>query len=75
MIDRTTETLILLSKAALIINPTSPPHVATVWRWTGHGVSGITLESIKLGGSRYTSREAIERFIQRLNGSEKGQEE
>lgn len=40
----------------------------TAWRWALRGVGGIKLESIKIGGTRYTSREACQRFLERLNG-------
>ena len=67
MIDTTLEELIPLAKAGAIANPAHPPHVATIWRWALHGVSGVILESIKIGGVRQTSREAVARFIARLN--------
>lgn len=41
---------------------------ATAWRWALRGVGGVKLESIKIGGTRYTSREACRRFLERLNG-------
>ena len=33
------------------------PHVATVWRYVHHGVHGQRLETIKVGGKRFTSHE------------------
>lgn len=41
------------------------PHVSTIWRWMTRGVRGIRLESLVCAGRRYTSLEAIERFIAR----------
>ncbi|MEW4527905.1 DUF1580 domain-containing protein [Maioricimonas sp. JC845] len=38
------------------------PHRATLHRWRMHGVDGYKLETIKIGGRVFTSREAIERF-------------
>lgn len=67
MIDPSVETMMPLAKAARIVNPSNPPHVATIWRWASAGVSGVRLESVKLGGVRFTSREAVARFIRRLN--------
>ncbi|MEQ8763208.1 MAG: DUF1580 domain-containing protein [Planctomycetota bacterium] len=49
------------------------PHLATVYRWTTRGLQGIVLESVQIGGKRYTSLEAIQRFIERLSSSEKGE--
>lgn len=39
------------------------PHMATVYRWAGRRQE--PLETIKVGGRRYASIEAIERFIRR----------
>ena len=68
MIDPRAEKLVPLSKAARLINPSRPTHVATVWRWATGGVAGARLESIRIGGVRHTSEEAIARFIAALNG-------
>jgi hypothetical protein len=43
-----------------------PTHVSTVYRWIAGGVRGVRLESIRLGGTLYTSREAVQRFAERL---------
>ncbi|MDA1230307.1 MAG: DUF1580 domain-containing protein [Planctomycetota bacterium] len=37
--------------------------LATLHRWRMTGVRGVRLETILIGGLRYTSREAIGRFI------------
>ncbi|HUY35471.1 MAG TPA: DUF1580 domain-containing protein [Pirellulales bacterium] len=39
------------------------PHPATVWRWYRNGLRGQRLETIVVGGRRYTSREALARFV------------
>lgn len=68
MIDPATEQLFLLSEASAIVNPSHPPHIATIWRWATAGLQGgIRLESMKIGGQRFTSREAIRRFLVRIN--------
>ncbi|MBP7746959.1 MAG: DUF1580 domain-containing protein [Phycisphaerae bacterium] len=68
MIDPATEQLFLLTEAPAIINPSHPPHIATIWRWAIGGLKGgVRLESIKVGGQRFTSREAIRRFLVRIN--------
>lgn len=36
---------------------------ASTWRWVLKGLRGVKLESTKIAGTRYTSQEAIERFI------------
>jgi hypothetical protein len=46
-------------------------HVSAVYRWMSRGVRGVRLESIKIGGTTYTSTEAIQRFAERLSGQER----
>jgi len=56
------ENLITLAEAAKHLP--GRPHKATIWRWATGGVrGGILLESILSGGVRYTSTEALDRFI------------
>lgn len=43
-------------------------HIATVWRWIVSGCRGQKLETVLIGGIRFTSREAIERFHAAING-------
>lgn len=44
--------------------------LATLHRWRLNGVRGTRLETVLVGGMRYTSREAIARFIERQNADE-----
>ena len=39
------------------------PNAATVWRWHQKGRSGVRLETFVAGGRRYSTDEAILRFI------------
>ncbi len=64
MIDISSEDLLSLGEAAKLIP--GRPHCTTIWRWSCRGVAGVQLESIKLGRTRYTSREALQRFAARL---------
>ena len=59
MIDLKDEELIPLAGSAFPSRPSNP----TVWRWHRKGVGGVFLETVLVGGRRYTSREAINRFI------------
>jgi hypothetical protein len=68
MIDAHSEEIFLLSKGTIHLK--SRPSPSTLWRWALRGVRGIVLESIVIGGRRYTSREAVDRFMSRLNESE-----
>lgn len=49
------------------------PHVATLFRWTTVGVRGVVLESLQCGGTRCTSVQALQRFFERLSGTDAGQ--
>lgn len=39
-----------------------PVHVSAVYRWVSRGVQGAKLEAVRIGGTLYTSVEAIQRF-------------
>ena len=41
-------------------------HISACYRWIQRGVRGAKLEAIRVGGSTYTSMEAIQRFADRL---------
>jgi hypothetical protein len=41
--------------------------VSTLYRWTVTGCRGIVLESVQIGGTRCTSKEALARFFDRLS--------
>jgi hypothetical protein len=40
------------------------PHISTIWRWINRGCRGVRLETILIGGKRYTSLEALQRFVE-----------
>jgi hypothetical protein len=42
--------------------------LCTITRWGGPGISGISLETLRIGGTVFTSEEATLRFIEGLNG-------
>ncbi|MCA9238362.1 MAG: DUF1580 domain-containing protein [Planctomycetales bacterium] len=44
----------------------------TVWRWSKRGVRGVQLESIAIGGRRYTTWEAYARFVERTTAAATG---
>lgn len=60
-IDTETEILLTLTEAAKTLP--GRPSVTTLWRWRTRGVRGVRLDTCAVGGRRYTSREAIQRFI------------
>lgn len=64
------EQLISLQTACDILRKRQPEdasrlHLATVYRWASKGIRGQRLETERFGSKRYTSAEAIERFITR----------
>ncbi len=65
MIDPDRETLFSITQAAKEIP--SRPTVETIWRWRTAGCRGHKLETMLYGGRRYTSREAIARFLAAIN--------
>lgn len=65
MIDTAREHIVLLNKVPQEV--ANRPHVSTCWRWWRHGIRGVKLETVVIGGRRYTSREALQRFFQELN--------
>lgn len=40
------------------------PNVKTLYRWASNGRMGIRLETITMGGARFTSEAALVRFFQ-----------
>lgn len=69
MIDPNTENLLSLAQAAKHLPKRRggrPVHVSCVYRWTTTGCKGVILESIQIGGTRCTSKEALARFFRRL---------
>ena len=69
-IDLTTETVFPVSEAPNHIP--GHPSQASVWRWVLKGVGGIKLESILIGGKRFTSAESIQRFCDRRTSAADG---
>ena len=44
-------------------------HISACYRWLSRGVRGVKLEAIRIGGTTYTSIEALQRFAERLSSS------
>lgn len=68
MINAETETLIRFQAAGSDIP--GNPSVCALHRWRLNGVRGAKLETLLVGGTRFTSKEAIQRFIAALNRDE-----
>jgi hypothetical protein len=68
MISFDRETSLSLRQAAKILP--GQPSRSTLHRWTHHGCRGVRLATFLVGGRRYTTREAIENFINALSNAE-----
>jgi len=69
MIDLTEEQVVTLSAATKFLpmrRGGKKAHPSTLFRWASHGCRGVRLEIVQVGGSKCTSREAIQRFCDRL---------
>lgn len=44
-------------------------HISTLYRWSTTGCRGVLLETIQVGATRVSSREAVIRFIQELTAA------
>ena len=68
-IDVDTETLIHFAAAAREF-PGRPVCIQTLHRWRLHGIRGVKIETCIIGGLRWTSKEAIARFIAAQNAGD-----
>jgi hypothetical protein len=67
VLDISREQIITLAEASHRLP--GRPDISTLWRWRSRGVRGVTLDSVVIGGRRYTSVEALERFAQALTAA------
>ncbi len=70
MIELHSESLLSLPAAAKALP--GRPHLASLYRWFQRGVRGVKLETILVGGKRFTSREALQRFADHLTAADAG---
>jgi hypothetical protein len=70
MIDSASESLISLADAAKELprrRRGRKVHVSCLYRWSTVGCRGVVLETLQCGATRCTSREALQRFFERLS--------
>jgi Protein of unknown function (DUF1580) len=68
LLDLNSETVHRLADVAQRLPPRrggKKPHPSTLYRWAKGGFRGLTLETIRVGGTLCTSLEAIQRFCER----------
>jgi len=46
---------------------------STVWRWIQRGIRGAKLETISVGGRRYTTQQAFARFVEATTAAANGE--
>lgn len=72
MIDIDNEELLTLKEVARLF-PSARTEgqltPATIYRWASKGIDGVVLETVRIGGVRMSSREAVKRFISRRTGA------
>lgn len=68
MIDLLNETPLSLGEACKAIPSLDGkrPHISTVFRWMTTGFRGVQLEHVRIGRRMCTTREALDRFFQRI---------
>ena len=71
MIDIQRETVVSISEAPQHIP--GRPSIATVWRWVLKGTRAGKLESILIGGRRFTSLENIQMFAEQSTAMADGE--
>jgi hypothetical protein len=73
-IDPLSETLISFAEATRELPARrggKRPHVSCLYRWSvAPGCRGVVLETVQVGGTRCTSREALARFFARLTAGD-----
>ena len=69
-IDIEREQLLSISDASKELH--GHPCNCTIFRWFNRGVHGIRLASVCIGGRRYTSRQALERFCTEVTAATDG---
>jgi hypothetical protein len=65
-IDPLADDLMPLAQAARTLPPLRsgrPVSPATLWRWSAHGLRGVRLEIIRIGGTACTTRTALREFL------------
>ncbi len=46
--------------------------IPTTWRWAQRGVRGVKIETFAIGGRRYTTTEAFQRFVEATTAAAQG---
>jgi len=71
MIDIHAEHMLTIAEAARELP--GRPHISTLWRWVQRGCRGVRLETVLIGGIRYTSRESLQRMVEATTAAAAGE--
>ena len=66
-IDPLTEELLSMKDAAALLQKRrggAKVSLTSLWRWSTRGAKGVRLETVRVGSSVYTTRDALRRFIE-----------
>jgi len=74
MIDVTSETLILPTEVTQVLpkQKGKKTNLSTIYRWMQHGICGVRLEFVCIGGTRFTSTQALNRFFSKVTAIKSG---
>jgi hypothetical protein len=74
MIEIDKEDLVLLSDTPKILPKRNGKavHLSACYRWMRQGLSGVRLETVLIGGQRFTSKQALNRFWHRVTAVRDG---
>jgi len=70
MFDIATETLVPLREIPNLLpvrRNGKKLHISAVYRWTTSGVRGVRLDSVRIGGTCFSSLQALQRFSEKLS--------
>jgi hypothetical protein len=74
MISVQDENLIPIQQVAELLprNRGKKVHTATIYRWFGRGLHGVKLETVCVGGRRFTTQAAIQSFFEAVTAHRNG---
>lgn len=70
MIDTASETLVPVNEVPRLLPCRSTGkkiHISAIYRWAQRGIRGVRLDVVRIGGTSYTSREALQRFAEGIS--------
>ncbi|MDZ4849591.1 MAG: DUF1580 domain-containing protein [Pirellulaceae bacterium] len=74
MIDVASETLILPTEVPKVLprQKGKKINLSTIYRWMQLGLCGVKLEYVCIGGTRFTRKQALNRFFSRITAVKTG---